>query len=78
MRIPKRQSKIDNPDKLATKRKETTQHNVISVGHHYVQIDTNYVNKTFVILQTTGGKDEPNIVVCAERYINTIINQTIW
>ena len=40
-------------------------HNTICVGHHYTQTKTNYVNKTCV-LQTTGGKDEPNIVFFAE------------
>ena len=32
------------------------------VGHHYPQGNTNNVNKTGVLLQTTGGKDEPTIV----------------
>ena len=33
-----------------TKRRRTNQtHNIISVGHHYI-----------ALLQTTGGKDEPN------------------
>ena len=51
-----RQSKEDNPEKLATyrgtqdekktKKKQTkTQHN-ICVGHHYSQTNTNNVNKT--------------------------------
>ena len=70
-----RQSKEDNPEKLATygtqdekkkkkkKRNPTkTQHN-ICVGHHYTQTNTNNVNKTCVLLQRTGGKDEPNIVI---------------
>ena len=32
------------------------------VGHYYLQANTNNVNKTWILLQTTGGKDEPNIV----------------
>ena len=28
----------------------------------WAQTNTNNVNKTRVLLQTTGGKDEPNIV----------------
>ena len=40
-------------------------HNTICVRHHYTQTKTNYVNKTCV-LQTTGGKDEPNIVFFPE------------
>ena len=35
-RIPKGQSKMENPEKLAT----------ICVGHHYTQTNTNNVNKT--------------------------------
>ena len=30
------------------------------VGQHYTQTNTNNVNKTWALLQTTGGKDEPN------------------
>ena len=41
-----------------TKRKHTT----ICVGHHYAQTNTNNVNKTWALLQTTGGNDKPNIV----------------
>jgi hypothetical protein len=36
--------------------------NTMCVGHHYLQANTNNVNKTWALLQTTGGKDEPNIV----------------
>ena len=32
----------------------------LCVGHHYTQTNTNNVNKTCTILQTTGGKKEPN------------------
>jgi hypothetical protein len=35
---------------------------IICVGNHYMQANTNNVNKTCVLLQTTGGKDEPNFV----------------
>jgi len=28
----------------------------------YMQTNTNNVNKTCTLLQTTGGKDEPNII----------------
>ena len=31
------------------------------VGHHYPQANTINVNKTWTLLQTTGGKGEPNI-----------------
>ena len=49
-RIPKGQSKMDNPEKLATygtqdEEKQSKKHNTICVGHHYTQIHTNNVNK---------------------------------
>ena len=57
---------MDNPEKLATQdtQEETTKqtHNTICVGQHYTSTNTNNVNKTSTLLQTTGGKDEPNIV----------------
>jgi len=37
-------------------------HNTICIGHHYTQANTNNVNKTCALLQTTGGEGEPNIV----------------
>ena len=30
--------------------------------HHYTPTNTNEVNKTWALLQTTGGKDEQNII----------------
>ena len=36
--------------------------NTMCVGHHYPQANTNNVNKTRALLQTTGGKEKPNIV----------------
>ena len=33
-----------------------------TIWHHYMQTNTNNVNKTWALLQTTRGKDEPNIV----------------
>ncbi len=46
-----------------TRRRQTNQkHNAICVEQQYMQINTNNVNKTRVLLQRTGGKDEPNIV----------------
>jgi hypothetical protein len=32
------------------------------VGQYYPQTNTNNVIKTWALLQTIGGKDEPNIV----------------
>ena len=47
-----------------TRRRQTKQtHNTIGIGHHYLgKKATNNVNKTWALLQTTGVKDEPNIV----------------
>ena len=45
-----------------TRRRQTKQkHNTLCVRHDYEQINTNNVYKTS-LLQTAGGKDEPNIV----------------
>ena len=59
---------MDNPEKVATqgtqdtKRRKTKQkHKSIYIGHHYPQTNTNNVNKTRALIQTTGGKVEPNI-----------------
>ena len=47
---------MDNPERLATQGTHFEEkHNTICVGHHYIQTNTNNVNKT------TGGKDEANI-----------------
>ena len=49
-----------------TKTNKTKQnYNTIWIGHHYTKTNTNKVNKTWSLLQTTGGKDEPNIVFIA-------------
>ena len=46
-----------------TRRRQTKQkYNTIYVRHHYTQRNKTNVNKTWSFLQTTGGKDEPNIV----------------
>ena len=48
-RIPKGQSKMDNPEKLATQGtqdEEKQKHSTICVGHQYTQTNTNKVNKT--------------------------------
>ena len=58
---------MGNPEKLVTlgtqdtRRRQVNQnHNTICVGHHDSQTNTNNVNKTWVLLQTTGGKGVPN------------------
>ena len=59
---------MDNPEKLTTQcaqneeKQQQKNHNTIYVGHHYTQTNTNNVNKRCALLQTTVGKDEPNIV----------------
>jgi hypothetical protein len=44
------------------RRKTKPRHNTIYVGYHYAQANIIDVNKIWSLLQTTGGKDEPNIV----------------
>ena len=60
---------MENQEKLAAvgtqdkgQRYTKQKHNTICVGHHYAQTSTNNVNKTCVLLLTTSGKDDPNIV----------------
>jgi hypothetical protein len=54
---------MDNPEKLATLGAQDDKKKlIICAGHHYTQSNTNNVNKTWALLQTTGGKDESNIV----------------
>ena len=53
---------MDNPDQPGNKeytwrRKTKQKHNTICVGHYYMQTNRNNVNKTWLFLQTTGGKD---------------------
>ena len=55
---------------MVYKRKKN--HNTICVGHYYRQANTNNVNKTMSFLQTTGGKDEQNIVFIEK--LNTTIH----
>ena len=49
---------MDNPEKLEIQTKKNK--NTICVRHHYTQTNTNDVNKTWALLETTGGKDELN------------------
>jgi hypothetical protein len=51
------QNRVHNT-KMHTKQKHCT----ICIGHHDTKASTNNVNKTYVLLQPTGGKDEPKIV----------------
>ena len=103
--IPKRQSEIDNPEKLATygaqdkdkqnknnpeklaiygtqdkdkknknnpeklaiygaqdKDKKNKYTYIVCVGHHYALTNTNNVTTARAHIQTTEGKDEPNII----------------
>ena len=45
-----------------TSRRQKRQNNTICVEHYYRQTNAYNVNKTCALLQTTRGKDEPNIV----------------
>ena len=44
------------------KQKQKQKRNTICIGHHYAKTNTNNVNRTCTLLETTGGKDDPNIV----------------
>ena len=44
------------------RRKTKHKHNTTCTGHRYTQTNTTIGNKTCSLLQTTRGKDEPNIV----------------
>ena len=60
---------MDTPEKTGNTGhtiRRKTQPNTVCVGHHYTQTNTNNVNKTRALLQITGGKDKPNIVLYAE------------
>jgi hypothetical protein len=51
-----------------TRRTKTKQiHNRICLGHQYTQASTNNAKKTWVYLQKTGGKDEPDIVFIPQK-----------
>ena len=52
----------------------TKKNNTIYAGHHYTQTNTNNVNKTPAFLQTTGGKEEPNIVFIRTSQLYIIIH----
>ena len=59
------QSKIDNPEKLATKVTQDEEKQNKNTTHYVLdttQTNTNNVNKKWALVQTTGGKDEPKIV----------------
>jgi hypothetical protein len=47
--------------------------NTICVGHHYAQTNTNSVKKTQALLQTAGGKDKPNIVLCRFNNVTYVL-----
>ena len=71
---------MDNPEKLATfgtQDDEKQKHTTICVGHHYAQANTNNVNTSWALLQTTGGKDEPNIVPMRKSNSVQILTLTI-
>ena len=62
---------IENEETLATfgytRRRQTKQkHNTLCVGNHYTQINTNNLNKTWALLQTTGGKRRTKYCFYAE------------
>ena len=65
--------KMDNPEKLATYgTQDEDKNNTIRVGHHYTQANTNNVNKSWSLLQTTGGKIsiiEIEKFICTQQFL---------
>jgi hypothetical protein len=63
--MPKGQSKNGQSREIANidENKKKKKHNTICVGHHSSQANTYNANKTWTLLQTTRGKDEPNTVL---------------
>ena len=67
LRIPKGPSKygqFGEPGIIGHRRRRKTKlkQSTICVGLHYMQTNTNSVNKTWSLLRTTIGKNEQNIV----------------
>ena len=63
---------MDNPEKTGnigyTRQRKTKQkHNTIYVGHYYVQTNTNNVNKTGALIQTTWCKHCFNVMDITTR-----------
>jgi hypothetical protein len=48
-----------------------TKNNSVCVWYQYAQANTNDVNKTWALLQTTGGKDEQSFYVAIVTDITT-------
>ena len=60
---------MDNSEKLATKgTQDKGNFNKICVEHHYMQTNTNNVNKTCTLLETTEVKYETNISFIQQTY----------
>ena len=49
----------------------------ISVGHHNTQSNTFNINQSWAHLQTTGGEDEPNIVIYDRKVLQKKQQQQI-
>jgi hypothetical protein len=62
LEIIERAIKNGHPRETGNITKPIQMHNTMGDGHHYTQTNTNNVNKTLALLQTTGGKDKPNII----------------
>ena len=54
---------MDNPEKLSHRALKTTKKAPKYDWHHFMETYRNNTNKAWIFLQTTGGKDEPNIVM---------------
>jgi len=66
---------MDIPEKLATQgtqdKDKQNKINSVCIWHQYAQTNTNNVNKTWALLQTTRGKDEHRFYVAIKTDIPT-------
>ena len=67
------QKKKDNPEKPETQGPQDEEKKNKTKTQHNMHLTPPYGNKTYVLPQTTGGKDEPNIVFMREDYHQKLI-----
>ena len=62
-----------------TRRRQTKQeHRIIYAGYHYTQASTNNVDKTWLLLQTSGGIEEPNNISITFSTWNIYTTSTVY
>jgi hypothetical protein len=62
-----------------TRQRQTKQeHRIIYAGYHYTQASTNNVDKTWLLLQTTGGIEELNNISITFSTWNIYTTSTVY